>query len=126
MALLKKKKTSSERIAKKMTRTVKNHPKTAAAAGLAAATVMGAAAWLGSRRHKGNGIAGGSAFHVESDGNSEWLLREEGHDEPVARHKSKRRVVSAAREYARTHTPSALTIHKKNGTVSERHIYADQ
>jgi len=52
MALLKKK-TSSERIANRMTRTVKNNPKTAAAAGLAAATVMGAAAWLGSRRRNG-------------------------------------------------------------------------
>ena len=125
MALLKKK-TSIERIASQMTRTVKNNPKTAAVAGLAAATVMGAAAWLGSRRRNGNGIAGGSAFHVESDGNSDWLLREEGHDEPVARHTSRRRAVLAAREYARAHTPSALTIHKKNGTVSERHIYAGQ
>ncbi|HSM61590.1 MAG TPA: DUF2188 domain-containing protein [Longimicrobiales bacterium] len=119
MTLLKRKKSAPRKVAKKVTDAVSGRPKTAAVAGLAAATAVGAAAWLTSRRH--NGIA----LHVESDGNGAWLLRQEGTDEPLERHGSKKEAVSAARKYAREHGPSMLTIHKESGAVARRHVYAE-
>jgi hypothetical protein len=120
MALLKKK-TPVERITEEVTRQVKSHPGTAAVAGLAAAAALGAAAWITSRR---SAERDGIALHVESDGDGTWLLRQEGRDEPLERRESKRSTVSVAREYARQHSPAALTIHKQKGGVSRRHIYA--
>lgn len=122
MALLKKK-TPVEKITEQVTKKVKNNLGTAAVAGLAAATAVGAAAWLTSRRRAD---ADSIALHVESDGDGAWLLRQEGMGEPIQRHDSKRHAVSAAREYAREHTPSALTIHKQKGGVSRRHMYAGE
>ncbi len=66
------------------------------------------------------------ALHVESDGDGAWLLRQEADADSIARHDSKRHAVSSAREYAREHTPSALTIHKQKRGVSRRHIYAGE
>ena len=101
MALLEKK-TPVERITEKVTRKVKNHPGTAAVAGLAAAAALGAAAWITSRR---SAERDGIALHVKSDGDGAWLLRQEGRDEPLQRRDSKRSAVSVAREYARHAVP---------------------
>ncbi len=116
-----KKETPAEKMAMTVSKSVKENPKTATAAGLVAATAVGAALWLTTRRHA---TSDGIALHVESDGDSGWVLRQEGIEEPIARHESKRRAVSAAREFAREHGPSALAIHKRNGAVGRRHIYA--
>ncbi|HKJ02412.1 MAG TPA: DUF2188 domain-containing protein [Longimicrobiales bacterium] len=119
MTLLKKK-TTAERVATKVTKAVTKNPGVATAAGLAAATAVGAAAWLTTGRL---GHKDGVALHVDTDENGGWLLRQEDTDEPISRHDSKRRAVAAARKFARGHRPSALTIHKKNGAVGRRHIY---
>lgn len=118
MALRTKKRSTRKRIAKKVTGAMSAKPKTVAVAGLAAATAVGAAAWLSTRRN-GEGIA----LHVESDGDG-WLLRQEGMEEPIEHHPNKKGAVSSARHYAREHGPSMLTIHKESGAVSERHVYA--
>jgi hypothetical protein len=119
MALMTKKRSAGKRIAKKVTGAMSSKPKTVAVAGLAAATAVGAAAWLSTRRN-GEGVA----LHVEADGDGGWLLRREGVEEPIERHPNKKGAVSSARHYAREHGPSMLTIHKESGAVSERHVYA--
>lgn len=123
MKVLGKKRSRTEQVTDKVKEVVRDHPKGAAAAGLAAVTAAGAAAWLTKRSH---GIADGTSFHVESDGNGAWLLKEDGVDEPVQRHATKREAISAAREYARKHNPSVLAIHREDGGVSKRHTYDDR
>jgi hypothetical protein len=102
---------------------VTSHPKGVAAAGIAAATAVGAAAVL---RKRTNGKTDSTTFHVESDGNGAWLLRRDGSDEPVQQHASKREAISSAREYARKHNPSVLAIHREDGKVARRHSYDDR
>lgn len=119
MALMTRKRSTRKRITNKVTAAISAKPKTVAVAGIAAATAVGAAAWLSTRRN-GEGIA----LHVESDGDGAWLLRQEGLEEPIERHPNKKGAVSSARHYAREHGPSMLTIHKESGAVSERHVYA--
>jgi hypothetical protein len=123
---LTKRKSTTENVANKVRKAVAQHPTRAAAAGIAAATavgtVMGTAAWLRARRNAANG----ATFHVESDGNGSWLLREEGVDEPLQRHETKRDAVDAARKYARGHNPSVLEIHLEDGEVTRRHSYDDR
>jgi endonuclease YncB( thermonuclease family) len=120
---LMKRKGTTEKVAKKVQKAVAKHPTRAAAAGIAAATAVGtavgAAAWLRGRRNAANG----ATFHVESDGNGSWQLREEGVDEPLQRHERKRDAVDAARKYARGHNPSVLEIHVEDGKVTRRHSY---
>lgn len=120
MKVLGKKPSRTERVTEKVKEVVRNHPKSAAAAGLAAVTAAGAAAWLTTRS---NGIADETSLHVESDGDGAWLLREDGLDEPIQRHGTKRDAISAAREYARKHHPSVLAIHREDGGVAKRHSY---
>jgi hypothetical protein len=119
---LTKRKSTTEKVAEKVREAVVQHPTRTAAAGIAAATAVGTVvgtAWLRSRRKSANG----ATFHVESDGNGSWLLREEGVDEPLQRHERKRDAVDAARTYARQHNPSALVIHLEDGKVTRRHSY---
>lgn len=123
MKVLRKKRSRTEKVTDKVKEVVRDHPKSAAAAGLAAVTAAGAAAWLTKR---GNGIADGTSLHVESDGNGAWLLREDGVDEPIQKHGTKRAAISAAREYAREHNPSVLAIHREDGGVTKRHTYDDR
>ncbi len=119
MSLMNRKRSARKRIAARVTGAVSARPKTVAAAGLAAVTAVGAAAWLSSRKN-GEGIA----LHVESDGDGDWILRQEGIEAPIESHPNKKGAVSAARRYAREHGPSMLTIHKEGGAVSGRHVYA--
>jgi hypothetical protein len=123
MSLLKKKRRTTATVVKKVKDAVTSHPKGVAAAGIAAATAVGAAAMW---KKRANGATDSTTFHVESDGNGAWLLRQDGSDEPVQRHASKREAISAAREYAREHNPSVLAIHREDGKVARRHSYDDR
>lgn len=119
---LMKSKSTTEKVADKVRKAVGQHPTRAAAAGIAAATAVGTVvgtAWLRSRKNAANG----ATFHVESDGNGSWHLRQEGVDEPLQRHETKRDAVAAARKYARQHNPCALEIHLEDGKVTRRHLY---
>jgi hypothetical protein len=123
MSLLRKKRSTAGTVAKRVKDAVTSHPKGVAAAGIAAATAVGAAAMFVKRA---NDVTDSTTFHVESDGNGAWLLRQGGSDEPVQRHASKREAISAAREYAREHKPSVLAIHREDGKVARRHSYHDR
>lgn len=123
MRILTKKRSTAGTVVRKVKDAVRNHPKGVAAAGIAAATAVGAAAML---RKRANGVTDSTTFHVESDGNGAWLLRRDGSDEPVQRHASKREAISAAREYARKHNPSVLAIHREDGNIARRHSYDDR
>jgi hypothetical protein len=120
---MRKKRGTGGTVVRKVKDAVTSHPKGVAAAGIAAATAVGAAAML---RKRTNGVTGATTFHVESDANGAWLLRQDGSDQPVQRHANKREAISAAREYARKHNPSVLTIHREDGKVARRHSYDDR
>lgn len=122
MSLLKKQSTT-EKVAKKMKDAVTAHPKSMAAAGIAAVTAVGVGALM---KKRANGASDATTFHVESDGNGGWLLREDGSDESIQQHPSKRAAISAARKYVREHNPSVLAIHLEDGKVARRHTYDDR
>lgn len=136
MSLLKKNRSPAEKaadktrkVAEKVKKTVSKKSKGsgslakgAAAAGIAAATAVGAAAlW----KARSNGKADGMRLHVVSDGNGSWHLNQEGREDPIQVHESKRAAVSAARTYARGHAPSALAIHREDGEITREHSYTD-
>ncbi|MHB1191980.1 MAG: DUF2188 domain-containing protein [Longimicrobiales bacterium] len=123
MILLKKKRSTAGTVVRRVKDAVTSHPKAVAAAGIAAATAVGAAVML---RKRASGVTDATTFHVESDANGAWLLRKDGSDEPMQRHASKREAISAAREYAREHNPSVLAIHREDGKVARRHSYDDR
>lgn len=123
MSLLKKNRSTTGKVAKKVKDAVTTHPKSMAAAGIAAATAVGVGALL---KKRANGVSDATTFHVESDGNGSWLLRADGADGPIQQHPSKRQAISAAREYAREHNPSVLAIHREDGKVARRHTYDDR
>lgn len=136
MSLLKKDRSPAEmaadktrKVAKKVKKAVSGKSmssgtfaKGAAAAGIAAATAVGAAAlW----KARSDGKSDGLRLHVVSDGNGSWHLKREGRDDPIHVHESKRAAISAAREYAREHTPSVLAIHREDGEITREHSYTD-
>lgn len=123
MSLLKKKRSSTGKVAKKVKDAVTTHPKSMAAAGIAAATAVGVGALL---KKRANGVTDATTYHVESDGNGSWLLRKDGAEESIQQHPSKRAAISAAREYAREHNPSVLAIHREDGKIARRHTYDDR
>lgn len=123
MVLLRRKRSTAEAVARKVTDAAGSHAKGIAAAGVAVATAVGAAVLL---RRRANEVPGATIFHVESDGKGAWLLRQDGSEAPIERYESKREAIAAAREHARKHNPSVLTIHREDGKVGRRHTYQER
>lgn len=63
-----------------------------------------------------------AVFHVvpQQEG---WAVKREGTPEPISHHETKNDAVKDGRDYAQTHTPSRLVVHKKDGTIQESMSY---
>lgn len=97
-------------------------------AGYAGAAIAGAAGVAAAMRYMRNGAhvdevkPEGTTLHVQHDGKG-WALVSEGDKEPVDTFHTKKQAVSAGREVAANSAPSALIIHRADGSEEESHRY---
>lgn len=64
-------------------------------------------------------------YHVVSDG-EDWKVEREGASRATSVHDTKDVAVTAGRELAKGHPPSALVVHRKDGTVQDRFDYDEE
>jgi hypothetical protein len=84
----------------------------AAAAGVVAAAAAGVAA-ARLLKHR----AGATVLHVQADSENGWVVTRDGSEQPLDRHPHRRQAVSAARDFAREHSPAVVNIHGTDGSV---------
>lgn len=127
----------SKKVAQRLRRSAKAIESSAAAhqstskakvAGYAGAAIAGAAGVAAAVRYMRNGAPvdevkpGGTTLHVQHDGKG-WALVSEGEDDPLDTFHTKKKAVSAGREAAANSAPSALIIHRADGSEEESHRY---
>lgn len=102
----------------------------AATAGVAAAAGLALAARRKGRRDDGEsdagdarGEAGGPRTYRVVPAGDDWEVALEGSSRPASRYGTKREAVDAARAAAHAAAPSALVIHRADGTIQRRHAY---
>ena len=96
--------------------------KTAVAAGVATAGIIGVGVATAVKR--GRGAPGTTTFLVAPHEKEGWALLKMGDSKPLQVFERKRSAVSAAREVARSSEPSTLVIHDSGGKVQRTHEYA--
>ena len=122
MVLFRRKRSTAETVVSKVKDAAGSKATGVAVAGIAVATAVGAAVLM---RRRANGVPGATIFHVESDGEGAWLLRQDDLEAPIERYESKRDAIAASREHARKHNPSVLAIHREDGKVGRQHTYEE-
>lgn len=65
-----------------------------------------------------------TAYHVVPHEKG-WAVKREGAERATSVHETKKEAVSAARDEAKNHVPSRLTVHKRDGTAQETFTYGE-